>query len=83
MGKDIYSIETCYVRVNEQLWSFECPLKALDITFKIYFALHCEYPKPCYDTWLVLQLLLYKLITPYDKTTSIVSLMTTKFNKLN
>lgn len=80
MGSDVDSIETCYVRVNEQLWSFQCPLIALDITFKLYFALHCEYPKQCSESWLILQLLVYKLVTPYDKTSSVITAITAKFS---
>lgn len=82
VGSDIYSIETSYIRVNEQLWAFDCPLKALDNCFKLYFALHCEYPKQCYESWLILQLLLYKLVTPYDKSSSIITTITSKFYNL-
>lgn len=82
VGNDINAIETCYVRVNEELWSFECPLRALDTAFKVYFALHCEYPQECYETWFILQLLVYKLVTPYDKHSSIVTTITSKFSSL-
>ncbi|KAF0701556.1 Uncharacterized protein FWK35_00026823, partial [Aphis craccivora] len=49
--------------MNENLWSFECPLKALVACFKLYFALNCAYSKECYETWMIIQLLVYKIKT--------------------
>ncbi|CAI6355089.1 unnamed protein product [Macrosiphum euphorbiae] len=82
VGNDIYSINTCYVRVNEQLWAFECPLKALDACFKIYFALNCAYSKECYETWMIIQLLVHKIKTPFDKPTAIINTILNKFSNV-
>jgi len=77
VGKDYNSIDTCYIRVNQKLWSFDCPVKALEVCFKSYFVFNCSYPKECYDPWIVIQLELFKLVTVYDRstatTTSVIS----------
>jgi len=78
VGEDIQSIHTCYVRVNQKFWHFECPLKALEVCFKSYFVFHCIYPKECYDSWLIIQKHLFKLNTEYDKQTSITTTVSVK-----
>lgn len=66
VGKDIFSIDECYIHVDNQLWSFNCPLKTFDICFKAYFAFNCAYPRECYETWMFFQHHLYNLKTDYD-----------------
>lgn len=60
-----YPSHTCYVRVNQKFWHFECPLKTLEVCFKSYFVFHCIYPKECYDSWLIIQKHLFKFGTEY------------------
>lgn len=81
-GKDLYSIKTCYVRVNQQLWLFNCPLNALSSCFKAYFTFHCDYPRECYETWLMIQKFVFMINTEYDKYTSITTTLSSKLNSL-
>lgn len=41
-------------------------LEALDKLFKIYQVFKMEYPKPCFNIWLFIQLYFYEINTPYD-----------------
>lgn len=82
VGKDINSIETAYVRVNDKLWAFNCPLNALSACFKAYFTFHCNYPRECYETWLMIQLFVFMISTEYDKQTSITTTLTSKLSSL-
>jgi len=68
--------------MNENLWSFECPLKALVACFKLYFALNCAYSKECYETWMIIQLLVYKIKTPFDKPTAVINTILIKFSNV-
>ncbi|CAH1710448.1 unnamed protein product [Aphis gossypii] len=82
VGKDIFSIEYCYTRVDDQFWTFNCPLEAVDACFKTYMALHCCYPKECYESWIIIQLQLYSLETIYDRHTSVIVSLNSKMNAL-
>ncbi|CAI6361259.1 unnamed protein product [Macrosiphum euphorbiae] len=78
VGEDIQSISSCYVRVNQR-WCFEDPLIALEVCFKTFFVFNCNYPKECYDSWLIVQQLLFQLHTPHDKSTSITKSVSGQF----
>jgi len=82
VGQDIFSVESTYVRVDDNCWNFDCPLKALDACFKTYNALHCTYPRECYESWLILQLQLYSFTTIYDHKSSIITSLSSKMNAL-
>ncbi|CAI6376622.1 unnamed protein product [Macrosiphum euphorbiae] len=79
VGEDIQSISSCYVRVNQRFWCFEDPLIALEVCFKTFFVFNCNYPKECYDSWLIVQQLLFQLHTPHDKSTSITKSVSGQF----
>ncbi|KAF0723633.1 Uncharacterized protein FWK35_00027468, partial [Aphis craccivora] len=87
VGKDYNSIDTCYIRVNEKLWSFGCPVKAFEVCFKSYFVFNCSYPKECYDPWIVIQQELFKLVTAYDRstamTTSVINKLKSRCSSIN
>ncbi|XP_060856877.1 uncharacterized protein LOC132934573 isoform X3 [Metopolophium dirhodum] len=83
VGKDIFSIKYCYIRVDDQFWTFDCPLEAVDACFKTYMALHCCYPKECYESWIILQLQLYNLETIYDRQSSVIVSLNSKMNTMN
>ncbi|CAI6356037.1 unnamed protein product [Macrosiphum euphorbiae] len=78
-GKDIFSIDQCYVRVDNHLWYFNCPLKAIDLCFKSYFSFNCAYPRECHESWMFLQLHLYGLNTDHDLMTAVLSSINDKF----
>lgn len=82
VGKDIFSIQQCYVRVDDTFWTFDCPLEAIDACFKTYMALHCSYPKECYESWIILQLQLYTINTIYDRQSSVIVSLNSKMNAL-
>jgi len=82
VGKDITSIETAYVRVNDKLLAFNCPLNALSACFKVYFTFHCSYPRECYETWLMIQQFVFMINTKYDKHKSITTTLTSKLSVL-
>ncbi|XP_050061989.1 uncharacterized protein LOC126551885 isoform X2 [Aphis gossypii] len=82
VGKDYNSIDTCYIRVNEKLWSFGCPVKAFEVCFKSYFVFNCSYPKECYDPWIVIQQELFKLVTAYDRSTAMTTSVINKLKSL-
>jgi len=76
VGPDLQSIRTFYVRIDQNFWCFDCPLKALEVCFKSYFVFHRSYPKECHDIWLVIQQSLFQLTTEYDRPTSITTTVT-------
>ncbi|XP_022166092.1 uncharacterized protein LOC111030737 isoform X2 [Myzus persicae] len=82
VGQDIFSVESAYVRVDDNCWNFDCPLKALNACFTTYNALHCTYPRVCYESWLILQLQLYNFTTIYDQKSSIITSLSSKMNAL-
>lgn len=82
VGQDIFSVESTYVRVDDNCWNFDCPLKALNACFTTYNALHCTYPRECYETWLILQLQLYNFTTIYDQKSAIITSLSSKMNAL-
>ncbi|XP_050066661.1 uncharacterized protein LOC126555825, partial [Aphis gossypii] len=82
VGQDIFSVESTYVRVDDNCWNFDCSLKALNACFRTYNALHCTYPRECYESWLILQLQLYSFTTIYDHKSSIITSLSSKMNAL-
>jgi len=48
--------------------------------FKTFFVFNCNYPKECYDSWLIVQQLLFQLHTPHDKSTSMTKRYRGSFN---
>ena len=44
-----------YVVVDEQKFKVSSTLEALDLTFKKFFALDCNYPKASYKLWQFIQ----------------------------
>lgn len=82
VGKTLSDIENSYIQVNDQLWSTNCPLKALSICFKTYFSFNCSYPRECYETWLLIQIHVFNLKTKYDKPTAITNTLSKKLDAL-
>jgi len=83
VGEDLSSVSQSYVRVDDQLWTFNSPLEAIDACFKAYFGLDCAYPRECYESWIFLQHHIYGIKTEYDQISSITSSISNKFEILN
>ncbi|XP_050062912.1 uncharacterized protein LOC114119410 [Aphis gossypii] len=83
VGEDLSSISQSYVRVDNQLWTFNSPLEALDACFKAYFGLNCSYPRECYESWIFIQQHIYGLKTEYDQLSAITTSISNKFDMLN
>lgn len=60
------NIEQCFVIVDDVQWLATSPFHALDICFKVFFALDGKYPAEARHIWLFIQRCLYKLETPQD-----------------
>jgi len=83
VGEDLSSISQSYVHVDNQLWTFNSPLEALDACFKAYFGLNCSYPRECYESWIFIQQHVYGLKTEYDQLSAITTSISNKFDMLN
>lgn len=83
VGNDICSINQSYVRVDNQLWTFNSPLKASDSCCKSYFGLNCSYPREYYESWIFIQHHIYEVKTEYDQISSITTSISSKFQNLN
>lgn len=85
IGTSIADIHTRYTVINNVKYSSTSSIRyesasiihAVDVCFKILFALNAEYPAESSNIWYFIQKGLYKLTTKYDKVyTSVNSLMT-------
>lgn len=59
-----------YVVIDTLRYTADTPLKAVDTCFKIYHALHAEYPIQSEVVWLLLQKGVYDIDTEWDKNTA-------------
>jgi len=55
VGNDISSITSSYVYIDGETILLESPTRAVEIAFKFYHVLHCEYPTQSERVWIVLQ----------------------------
>jgi len=60
VGNDISSITSSYVYIDGETILLE-PTRTVEIAFKFYHALHCEYPTQSKRVWIVLQKALFGL----------------------
>lgn len=60
-------IQDSYVVINDIYYKVETPLKAIDIAFKLTFALDTKYPLECAREWFFLQRAIYKISSTNDK----------------
>lgn len=67
VGQSISNIKNYYVVVNNIFYVVNSIIEAVDVTFKIFHTLHCEYPTECCTVYSFLQKGLYKLSTKWDK----------------
>ncbi|XP_033230840.1 uncharacterized protein LOC117181927 [Belonocnema kinseyi] len=74
VGRTLTELRSFYVVIDDSPISVESVLRALEVTFKSYFALHCEYPLESRRQWTVLQKTLFQLDIPSDKVNPIANL---------
>ncbi|KAB0793119.1 hypothetical protein PPYR_12739 [Photinus pyralis] len=67
VGTEIEDPLDIYVRVETQLYKVCSFLKAVDICFKVFFALNARYPIECNQVWLFIQYMFYEIECPSDK----------------
>lgn len=51
----LVNIESSYVIVNDQKFKVDSCLQAIELTFKIFFAVDCKYPTYAETFWIFLQ----------------------------
>lgn len=51
----LVKVEGFYVIVDDQKYKTESCLEALDLCFKVFFTLDCQYPKPSFRIWQFIQ----------------------------
>lgn len=64
IGDNLSSVTSSYVYIDIIL--LESPTRAVEVAFKFYHALHCEYPAQSERVWIVLQKTLFDLNLPED-----------------
>ena len=67
VGTTIKDINSSYIVIGRRPILVETPLRALEVAFECYFALHCEYPIQSRRQWTVLQKTLFDLHVPSDR----------------
>lgn len=67
IGPSLTELETIYVRIDDNLYRIESCLKALDVCFKSFHALHAEYAAEAEQIWYFIQKAFYNLTTKWDK----------------
>ncbi|XP_071574677.1 uncharacterized protein [Temnothorax nylanderi] len=66
VGPSLDRITDSYLVLDSKLYSVESPLRAVDVTFKAFFALHAKFPKHATPLWLILQKSVYGINTKWD-----------------
>lgn len=67
IGKNEANITESYVYIDNFPYKVESPLRAVDVCFKTYHALHASYPFQSRQPWLFLQQAIYKFKTEWDE----------------
>ncbi|XP_011311727.1 uncharacterized protein [Fopius arisanus] len=72
VGDSIDRLDTFYVYMNNSIddpttYQVDTILKAIHLTFKIFFALSCAYPLFAHSIWLFIQKALYNIDLPDDR----------------
>ena len=69
------------VVIDDVLYEVESTLKAIDITFKAFHALHANYPVESERIWLFLQKAIYNIETQWDKQEGTVTALVQEYCK--
>lgn len=79
VGPTSKDIHQNFIVIDNILYEVESTLKAVDITFKSFHALHAIYPIESERIWLFLQQAVYNIQTPWDKQDSSVTILVEEF----
>lgn len=66
VSKKLADVEKCYLSIDDFKYELPNPLQLMDTTFKIYHALHADYPPESEPLWLFLQKAVYKFDTKWE-----------------
>lgn len=69
LGPDHSNIVSSFVEFDDTRYEVESPLRAIDVCFKVYQALHAAYPPESKVMWTVVQRLVYGITTQWDEET--------------
>ncbi|XP_046472550.1 uncharacterized protein [Neodiprion pinetum] len=61
------NIQASYVVVDDVRYTTTSPLRALDLTFKTFYATDCQYPIHAFHIWLFIQKVAYDITNTGDK----------------
>lgn len=67
IGEDIFKIKTYVTYYDGILCKFDNAIAAFDCCFKLFYVLNLEYPTKCFNFWLFVQLVIFKI--PSDNVT--------------
>lgn len=59
VGEDLKSITSSYVVLDDRPIRVESPLRTIEVSFKAYHALHCNYPIQSEHFWVVIEKILF------------------------
>lgn len=60
------NITEAYCVINDIKYQVQTPLKALEITFKLFHSMDAKYPVESFHVWLFIQQYVFNLYTPHD-----------------
>ena len=60
----IVNFRKIYVVINDNWYESTSFLKAVDLSFKSFFALDCNYPASCSNIWFLIQFGIYEIPLP-------------------
>lgn len=61
------AIEECHVLLDEKLYDVESPSKALEVAFKMIWALNARYPPESKNIWVFIQRAVFDLRIPGEE----------------
>ena len=65
----VMGVTAAYVAVDDVKYEVSSLLNAIDLSYKIYYAAHCDFPESCHSLWLFIQKALFDIHYPNDRAT--------------
>ncbi|XP_077270762.1 uncharacterized protein LOC143901968 [Temnothorax americanus] len=82
IGENTANITESYVYIDNFPYKVESPLRAIDVCFKAYQALHASYPFQSSQPWLFLQQAIYQLKFQWDEHVPSVATLVNEYLQL-
>jgi hypothetical protein len=82
IGENTANITESYVYIDNFPYKVESPLRAIDVCFKAYHALHASYPFQSSQPWLFLQQAIYQFKTEWDEHVPSVAILVNNYLQL-